>query len=144
MYAGLKLKKLIGVAGIQRQIGDLVLVHDRAELGTGGIHERSLGSDVHSLFRFADLHHHVQRDHLVQVDVDITANILLEPGVIEFHPIDSDGHLGKGVVAVIVAHVCLGDAGRLIHGGDTHSCQHCSAGIRNSAEDSSAGALRFN
>ena len=77
--AGLQLQKLVGIARVERQIRDFPRVHDCAELGARGIDQRRFRRDIDYFLLLADLHHHIERDDLVEIDGHAMAKILLKP-----------------------------------------------------------------
>jgi hypothetical protein len=80
LHPRLQLQKLVGIASVQGQFIHGAVVDHSPELGAGGIDQRSLRRHVDHFLRCAQLHGHVQRDYLVDIERNALANVLLEPG----------------------------------------------------------------
>jgi hypothetical protein len=132
----LQLKKLVCIASIQRQFAHGTIAYYGSQLSTRGLNQRRLRSHVDDFLRGAHLHRHVERDHLVDIQIHATADVFLEPGHVELKPICSHRHLDKDVVAVVVRLNVPTDVGGFVHQSDFNVGQDGAARVGDSPDDS--------
>ena len=142
LYAGLQLQKLIGVTGIEGQVRHLALIHDGTKLRASGVHQRRFRCHLDRLPCLADLHDHIQRYDLVQVDTHSVPQVFLKSRLVELDAVRANCYLGKAVVSALIRCAFLGNTGRLVCQRYSHTRQDCPTGIGHAAQETAAGALR--
>ena len=77
-------------------------------------HQRRFGGDINNFLGGAQLHGHIQRQHLIDVERNRVAHILLKTRQLESQSVGADWQVWKNVVSAVVALAGARNAGRVI------------------------------
>ena len=125
-YTGREKDELFQVAHVaadeQRQIDQLLVLHDRAEIGCGRLQRGSIRRDFDNLLELAELERGIDGECLRNVELDILPDELPEAFCLDGQFVVADGELLQHVIAGFVCVRAVYDARAGIGGGNRRAC----------------------
>ncbi len=107
----------------------------------GGVHKRRRRCHFNYFLSFPNLHGHIKRNDLVELQKDAVANIVFEPREIELEAVGSHRNLEKREVPSFVGGRSAAHAAGFIDEGDLDSGEDSASSIRHFPNETPPGTL---